>query len=226
MSDNTIAPLVFFDLDGTLIRGPSCEQRFFLLLLRKGVAGWRQLAAFCAVGLQGLGRRKNVWKTNKAYLAGLSSSAIAALGETFALARLKPAVHPMVKERLDEHLAAGDRVVLMTGAPDFMAHPLAAILGIPLTAATECAREAARYSAAMPSVHPYGDAKRRIAARLCRTHGTTLADSTAYANAFSDLSLLNAVGRPVAVFPDRRLRRLAAARGWEVIDRRMKPCRA
>ena len=41
--------------------------------------------------------------------------------------------------------------------------------------------------------------------------------SAAYADSYSDLGLFELVGRPVAVYPDRRLRRLAQARGWEVI---------
>ena len=86
-----------------------------------------------------------------------------------------------------------------------------------MTSATVCPHAESHFIAALPRVHPYGAAKRRIADQLCRDHGGSLAESAAYANAFSDLPLLNAVGRPVAVFPDRRLRRIAAARGWGII---------
>lgn len=176
------------------------------------------MAVFCTVGLQGFqqGQRNN-WKKNKTYLAGLSTSAIAALGEAFALTKLRPALHPVVKQRLDDHLQAGDTVVLLTGTPDFIARPLAAILGIPMTSAAACPYAENHFIAALPTVHPYGEAKRRIADQLCRDHGRSLAESAAYANAFSDLPLLDAVGRPVAVFPDRRLRRVATARGWDII---------
>ncbi len=219
LGDNSGPSFVFFDLDGTLIRGLSCEQRFFRVLLGKGLVGWRQMAVFCTVGLQGFRQgRRDIWKKNKTYLAGLSTSTVAALGEAFALTRLRPALHPTVKQRLDAHLQGGDTVVLLTGAPDFIAAPLAAILGIPMTSATVCPHAESRFIAALPRVHPYGEAKRRIADQLCRDHGGSLAESAAYANACSDLPLLNAVGRPVAVFPDRRLRRIAAARGWGIIE--------
>ena len=47
-------------------------------------------------------------------------------------------------------------------------------------------------------------------------HGIDLAQSFAYTDSHGDLPMLECVGHPAAVNPDRRLRRLAAARGWHV----------
>jgi phosphoserine phosphatase len=54
---------------------------------------------------------------------------------------------------------------------------------------------------------------RELAAR----EGIDLARSTAYSDSHTDLPFLEAVGHPVAVNPDRELRRLAAERGWPVL---------
>ena len=54
--------------------------------------------------------------------------------------------------------------------------------------------------------------------RICQEHNADLAQSKAYSDSFSDCPMLESVGHPVAVNPDRRLRRLAAARGWPVLD--------
>ena len=53
-----------------------------------------------------------------------------------------------------------------------------------------------------------------LAERKC-----TLADcdSTFYSDSASDLPLLEAVQKPVAVRPDERLRRAALERGWKVL---------
>ena len=45
-----------------------------------------------------------------------------------------------------------------------------------------------------------------------------LAASTAYSDSAADLPFLEVVGRPVAVNPDRRLRRVARERGWPVLE--------
>lgn len=204
--------LAIFDLDGTLSPGPlSCEQAFVLRLLARRRLGPRQLLA----GLAALPR----WKTNKAYLAGLATEEVGAWAESFIEERPLSGLRASVLERLERHRRAGDRLALLTGAPDFLAAPLARRLGIAHCIATVCAREAGRYAAASPVEHPYGAAKARLAAALCRDLGEELRDASAYADAHSDLALLEAVGRPVAVRPDARLARAARARGWELLDR-------
>jgi HAD superfamily hydrolase (TIGR01490 family) len=55
-------------------------------------------------------------------------------------------------------------------------------------------------------------------ARCVRELGYDLTASTAYSDSHTDLPLLEAVGHPVAVNPDRRLRRIAAGRGWPVLQ--------
>jgi len=50
-----------------------------------------------------------------------------------------------------------------------------------------------------------------------RNEDIDLKQSRAYSDSFSDLSMLEAVGFPVAVNPDRRLRRVARERGWPML---------
>ena len=52
---------------------------------------------------------------------------------------------------------------------------------------------------------------------LAVREGLDLAASTAYSDSYSDVPFLEAVGHPVAANPDRRLRRIAAERGWPVV---------
>ncbi|MDP3542255.1 MAG: HAD-IB family phosphatase [Elusimicrobiota bacterium] len=205
-------PLAFFDLDGTLAPGPlSSEQSFFLRLLSRRRLGPRQLLA----GLAFLPRGRS----NKAYLAGLAPEEVEAWAESFIEARPLTALRASALERLESHRRAGDRLALLTGAPDFLAAPLARRLGFAHCIATVCAREEGRYSAAPPVERPYGAAKARLAAALCRSLGEELRDAAAYADSHSDLALLERVGRPVAVSPDARLARAARERGWELLER-------
>ena len=45
-----------------------------------------------------------------------------------------------------------------------------------------------------------------------------LAACTAYSDSHTDVPFLEVVGHPVAVNPDRELRRIAADRGWPVLE--------
>lgn len=211
--------LTLVDLDGTLLSGPSSEKRFVFHLLRQRRLGLRQLSAYLGfVQRWGPVLGRAVWKKNKAYLAGLPQGDVAALARGMARDRLVPALFPPMLRRLEDHRARGDELLLLTGTLDVIARPLAEHLGIPNVRATRCAASAGRLLADPPLEHPLGAAKRRIAAAEAARRSLPLAAVTAYGDAFSDLALLAAVGRPVAVRPCRRLRREAQRRGWEVLE--------
>jgi phosphoserine phosphatase len=53
-------------------------------------------------------------------------------------------------------------------------------------------------------------------ASYARRRGVDLSRSYAYADSISDLPMLEAVGNPVAVNPDRRLAAAAKERGWQL----------
>ena len=53
---------------------------------------------------------------------------------------------------------------------------------------------------------------------LAARDGLDLAASTAYSDSHTDLPFLETVGHPVVVNPDRALRRVAAERGWPVLE--------
>ena len=62
----------------------------------------------------------------------------------------------------------------------------------------------------------YGPGKVRYAEALAGQLGGSLQAAAFYSDSYSDLPMLEAVGRPVAVHPDPRLRREALRRGWPI----------
>jgi HAD superfamily hydrolase (TIGR01490 family) len=210
--------LVFFDLDGTLIKRPSSEKRFFMFLLRGGILRLRQLTAFLTFTLRWSAHlHMDVWKKNKAYLNGLKQNTIQHFAGQFVHQALLPDLRPDVKRRLEDHLTQDDIVILLTGAPDFIADPIAKQLGINHIAATVCDTSKGCFTSAPPRIHPFGAAKLQMAGKICRNFNTTLDNCSAYADSAGDIALLSAVSRPVAVYPDRKLRQTAERHGWEII---------
>ncbi|ROR34654.1 HAD family hydrolase [Inmirania thermothiophila] len=210
--------LVLVDVDGTLLEGTSSERRFFRHLLRRGLLGPAQLGAFLAFAVRH--RRRygaDVWKKDKAYLAGLRLEPVAAEAERFVARRLLPAVRPVMRRRIEGHRAAGDVLALLTGTPAFLARPLAEALAIPHVIATRCDLRAGRFTAAPPPVHPYGAEKERLARALAAELRLPLEEAVAYADSASDRPLLAAVGEAVAVHPDTGLRSEARGLGWEIL---------
>jgi HAD superfamily hydrolase (TIGR01490 family) len=210
--------LVLFDLDGTLLPLPSCERRFVAWLRdtrRLGVGPLLRGAAFALRWAPHYGR--HVWKKNKAYVAGLPVATVEAWGREFAEEVVRPQLRWGLVQSLALHQIRADTIVLLTGAADFLARPVAESLGVTHVVASECQVAHGRYTADPPPVHPFAAEKLRLANKLCQRFGCSLANVTAYADSIHDRELLAAVGQPVAVCPDPALRRLAFANAWSVL---------
>lgn len=119
--------------------------------------------------------------------------------------------------RVREHRAAGHRTVLVTGAVAALTRPLAPLFDDVEAAQLEAGSDgrATGHLARPPLV---GEARAAWLRAYAARHGVDLAASYAYADSASDLPLLRAVGRPVAVNPDATTLRAARAGRWPVQD--------
>jgi alcohol-forming fatty acyl-CoA reductase len=123
-------------------------------------------------------------------------------------------IYPGALACLREHKAAGHRVVLLSGALDFLLDPLKDLADDVLSASL--AQEDGVYTGELAGAPVAGEARARMLASYARKRGVDLNRSYAYADSISDLPMLEAVGNPVAVNPDRRLAAAAKDRGWQV----------
>jgi HAD superfamily hydrolase (TIGR01490 family) len=169
---------------------------------------------------------RHVWKKNKSYLAGMRCTEVERLAHAFVTERLVPLLRERLHERIACHRAAGDHVLLMTGSPEFLARPLAQAIAADSWIATSCAHEDGIYLASVPTCHPFGGEKLRLAQDAARRLGFSLAEGMAYADTGEDIELLAAVGDAVAVAPDRMLAKRARSEGWEIIsEKQILPAR-
>jgi HAD superfamily hydrolase (TIGR01490 family) len=211
--------LVLFDVDGTLIRGSSTELAFMGYLLRRRKIGLPQGLAWLYFMCRWLPRYGAlIGQKNKAYLTAMTQAAVERIAREFVVDVLPRKIYAETLARLQAHLRAGEPVVLLTGTPDFIAAPLAELLGVTDFRAARCATRHGRFVAAPPLTHPYGLEKLRIARELCLSYQCSMQDVVAYADHHSDLHLLRAVGHPVVVSADRALRATAQGNGWEMLD--------
>jgi HAD superfamily hydrolase (TIGR01490 family) len=215
--------LAIFDIDGTLLEG-STERRFWRYLLKRGHQGPRQVAAYLWFWLRYLpvyGR--HTAKKNKAYLYKLETARVRALAARFVAEEILPRLYGPAVQRLQSHLRHGDTVVLLSGTLEPIASELARALSVEHVRATVCRERDGRYGAGPPSVHPFGAAKLELAAQFADEIGAKLREASAYGDSKHDLALLQAVGDPVAVMPDRPLLETARGNRWLIISSRNVP---
>src|SRR5450631_2799434 len=127
-----------------------------------------------------------------------------------------PYVYDEARALFDAHRAAGEDVIIVSTAGLEMVGPIGTLLGAALVIATQMEIAEGCYTGQM-DFYAYGPAKAERVRELARDRGYRLADCSAYSDSITDLPMLEAVGHPHAVNPDRALRRLALLRGWPVL---------
>jgi phosphoserine phosphatase len=132
------------------------------------------------------------------------------------LQTIEPIMYAEALELMELHRAAGHRVYLVSASPEEIVLPLADLLGAD---GAICSRgevdDEGRYTGRM-AFYAYGESKADAMREIAERIGLDLATSSAYSDSATDLPMLEAVGRPVAVNPDRALAKAARERGWEV----------
>ncbi len=119
-------------------------------------------------------------------------------------------------EEVRQHLSAGRRVVLLTGSVEPLMRPLQQDLGATDLLATQLESKEGVLTGKTLGAPLAGNNKREALDLYCRQYRLSPEDSYAYGDSHSDLPLLEAVGHPIAVNPDRQLRKIARERGWEI----------
>ncbi len=195
-----------FDMDGTLLPSTVVEALAWVRLADAPPGRWPRELSRLAAELPRLlaaerRSRASVVRTVTEQYAGADVEALAALVDervgSEVLARLSPAAVRVVRE----HRAAGHRTVLVTGALDVFTRPLHPLFDEVLAAGLEVGADG-RATGRLSTSPVVGEARAAWLGRRAATEGWDLADSAAYADSMSDLPMLQAVGRPVAVNPD------------------------
>jgi HAD superfamily hydrolase (TIGR01490 family) len=209
--------VAIFDIDGTLLRGSS-ERRFWRYLWTHRRQGPRQLLAYVLFLLRYLpiGGIHTI-KKNKAYLTGLATAEIERLAAEFVAEDFAHTAYPAVVSRLKQHVARGDLVLLLSGTLQPIARALGQTLGVAHVCATLCNESRGMLRSAPPDRHPFHRAKVPLAREFAELNGLDLRRATAYSDSYHDIELLESVGSPVVVNPDRKLLATALERGWEVV---------
>jgi len=153
-------------------------------------------------------------------IRGKSVAELSKIAERVAMSELAPRVYPRMAGLIDAHKQAGHLTYLVTASTQELARPLAGALGFHAALATHAEVVDGLYTGRLNGVLNHGRAKAEHVFKLARDLHVDLARSTAYSDSISDLPLLELVGTPVAVHPDKTLRSIARARNWLVIDPR------
>ena len=130
---------------------------------------------------------------------------------------IDPLVYDEAVERIQQHKSAGQDVVIVSSSGEEVVGPIGAMVGADYVLATRMVvSDDGKYTGEIER-YVYGPEKAEAVRELAAERGYDLAASYAYSDSITDLPLLEEVGHPTAVNPDRALRKIAVERGWPIL---------
>ncbi|MGZ4338630.1 MAG: HAD family hydrolase [Gaiellaceae bacterium] len=217
-----MASAAFFDLDRTVIRRSSVlalapSFRRYGLISRVGLvksAFWQVLFALRGASAETV---RSAAEDGMKILKGFSVEDMRRLVGDAMEPVLRPLVYDEPLHLVRRHRDRGEKVYIVSATLQEIVEHIADDLGFDGAIGSTCEIVDGVYTGrSLRAAH--GEGKAQALRELAAGAGIDLAESTAYSDSYSDVPFLEAVGHPVAVNPDRRLRRIAARRGWPIVD--------
>ncbi|MFE5942188.1 HAD family hydrolase [Streptomyces sp. NPDC056480] len=212
----------FFDLDKTVI-AKSSTLTFSKSFYRGGLISRRaalRTAYIQFVFLAG-GADHDQMERMREYLSALCKGWNVAQVKELVAETLHDLIDPIIYDEaaslIEEHHAAGRDVVIVSTSGAEVVEPIGEMLGADRVVATRMVVGEDGCFTGEVEYYAYGPTKAEAVRDLAESEGYDLSRCYAYSDSATDIPMLEAVGHPYAVNPDRALRREAVAREWPVL---------
>ncbi|WP_165075066.1 HAD family hydrolase [Paludisphaera rhizosphaerae] len=216
----------FIDVDGTLL-AETTTYLFARILMRRGLLRRSTLLRALYHGLQHRFGRLDYGSLINVGLKHITSIPMVDLEriayENFA-EHVKPRLYPGVVDHFNALRKRGTPLVLVSSSPGFVLEPLRIFLGCVDALTTKVVVSRGRLVGVGSGPPCYGEGKLFWAEEWAARNGLPMERAAAYADNWSDRSLLQHVGRAVVVHPGKRLSKMARELGWDVV-RPSRPAR-
>ncbi|MEO1027972.1 MAG: HAD-IB family hydrolase [Pseudomonadota bacterium] len=212
--------VAFFDFDNTLISGFSAKS-FLIEQLRSGTLSPQGLGSQVMAAMKFTRGDLNfsglIAKTAQA-MRGQREEVFQKLGEDIHKKSLAGAIYPEARRLLDAHRAMGHTIAIVSSATKYQIVPTARELDIEYILCTELEVRDGVFTGRAHSPTCFGDGKLWAAEDFCEDFDASLEASFFYTDSADDLPLVEAVGRPRIVNPDKELKKQTQRRGWPMTD--------
>ncbi len=208
----------FFDLDRTLIKGFSATKFFKTRLLSGKMKNSEIVAQFGGALVYAVGDK------NFASLAAIGANGIKGIkedvfkkvGEEVYNKHLAKAIYPESRALVASHLAKGHTVAIISAATPYQVTPIATDLGIEHVMCTKMEVVNGKFTGKIVEPACWGEGKALASHVLADSLNLDLSKSYFYTDSAEDMPLMEIVGNPIAVNPDKELSAAAYVNNWPV----------
>jgi HAD superfamily hydrolase (TIGR01490 family) len=214
----------FFDCDNTIMQGAAIfylgrglYKRKFFSTRELARFAWQQ-AYFRLHGAENAGHMADAKESALSIVQGHRAADLEAICEDIFDEFMAEKIWPGTRALVQMHLEAGQRVWLVTAAPQEAARVIAARLGMTGALGTVAETIDGVYTGRLVGEPLHGPAKAEAVKALAAREDLDLARCAAYSDSANDIPMLSLVGYPYVINPDSELRRHARRNGWRVRD--------
>ncbi len=209
---------VFFDLDNTLVN-QSTGLLYYKYLRKKGRASvfdtLKTLYFWIRYRMNSIDI-KAVAEREVRKVAGMSERAMVELCDRWFDEMVRFHISPRAVKAVNEHRAQGHMLAILSAATPYTVNPVKRHLKIEHGLCTHLEVQDGRFTGRLVEPYCYGEGKIYWAERFTKENGLSLQDCYFYTDSYTDMPMLERVGMPRPVNPDRRLEAEAHRRGWPI----------
>jgi len=207
-----------FDVDHTVVRKTSTEY-FAQMALKEKVIHLSQISHLLIDWIKyklALPDNDFIEKTAKK-LAGIQKSDLDRVSAACFEKRIKPNIFLGAKNIIEDLLKKGEKVIFATSSFDFIIKPLEQYFGIEGSLACQFEYSQGKTTGNLVGYSFFGPKKKTAAQAWLEKNAIDPQNASFYSDSYTDLPLLEYCGTPVAVNPDRILKRRAKKQGWKIL---------
>jgi HAD superfamily hydrolase (TIGR01490 family) len=217
---STPSGIDLFDVDHTVIDASTSVQ-FLLTGIRMGIISYRIFLSIPRFYWQyhfGEMDFRKAQQSLRGGLGGIREKEISRISRTSFEKKLRGKILADAERTIRGLTSAGRKVAFVTSSFIHIVQPLADHLGVEFVLANSLVYEKGVTTGAFREPFLFGNEKKNQALAFLKKQGVSPRDSSFYTDSVNDLSLLEAVGNPVVVNPDPKLKQIARDRQWQMVN--------
>lgn len=212
--------VAFFDLDDTLLSTNSgrvfwdyCYQNAIYTPIEIGILSFSLFKY-----LIGYEETEDFIRTWARCFKGWSEERMLNITQDVFNTRLRQVIRESAKAEVKRHQSNGARTVILSASTKFVCDPIREHLAMDEVLCTHLAVENGTFTGELASPYVFGEQKYLSALRYAQENEFSLESCYYYGDAHTDRFVMEAVGNPVCVSPDRKLRAYAAQKNWKIVE--------
>jgi HAD superfamily hydrolase (TIGR01490 family) len=216
---NNFSYTAFYDLDHTILDGNSATH-LVMEARERGVMSEKQYRHTVWLSILyklNFGDPTRMIDRMLSWLQGMNEAAIFELASEIFHSHIKASIRPEILKTMQEHRANNGAIVLLSSATTPICKPVAQFMNLDDTICTRLESNNGLLTGHTSGNLVYGPEKKIRMLAYCHKMGSDPQKAWYYGDSYTDRYVMQEVGHPVAVFPDKRLLKIALKNSWSIL---------